>query len=421
MPPQSDVIEVSVTKRSHEFDHFNYNILQQLTNPSIDTDQRKTFAKIYLSNHIEAVDKFGDDESDSMYSRQEIEYMSDRNYTPVNDNIPWVKSRRRIKSLSDETLLHFPYDSFSSIFKVMCEESDTIESIILSVYRLSEDSDIVKALSYLIRMGVEVTILIEINAKGNEESNIRYAHQLKQMGAQVVISESTKKNHAKYIYLTRKRLPPVAMIMTGNLNEVTASLYEDYCYITSDPDITEKVRHSIMQQITGLKSLPMTSDTVFFTQENAVLELIKNIKRQINLGSKGRIIIKCNLLSDVLLMSLLEIASLAGCRIDIICRGECCWKPKGLNKNVFVHRFIHKYLEHSRVYVFGNDNPTIYIGSLDLATHKLYGRFELICKIKIPSMKDHILDTLFNMLDDQTERHYLMIQDQDKFEYVRIV
>jgi polyphosphate kinase len=367
---------------------------------------------------MEATDKFGSTESDSTFSRQEIEYMADREYTPVHEYEPWVQKHTDDISIAEETLLHFPYDNFTDVLNAIAREVDTLESIILSIYRLSDDSDIVALIAYLLRMGVGVTVLLEITAKGNEESNIRYAQQLKLMGAQIIISDSTKKNHAKYIYINRKNdLLPIAMIMTGNLNEVTANIYEDYCLITSDIEITEKMRASIMQQITGLKSLPYQSNKIFFTQENAAMEIVTKIREQIELGENGRIIIKCNLLSDVLIMGILEVASLAGCQIDILCRGECCWKPKGLNKNVFIHRFIHKYLEHSRVYVFGDE---VYIGSLDLATHKLYGRFELICKITQSEMKDHILSTLFNMMDDRTERHYVMLRDNNKYEYVRV-
>ena len=410
-----DVVPCTVTKRAHEFSHFNYNILQQLLNPHIDYEQKRTFAKIYASNFRESIDKFGDKQLEEFVSGQEIMYMADRSYDSTCPYEPWVKSQSGIVNLWDETLLHFPYDKFSDLLSSITNMAGEMKAITLSVYRLSDDSDIVRILAFLIEIGVTVTILIEVNAKGNEEANIRYAHQLKLMGAQVIISDSIKKNHAKFIYIDWFNHDPTTMVMTGNLNEVTANIYEDYCFITSDPAVTAPMWKMIMQLITSLPSPLVQSDTIFFTQKNAAITLAKNIREQTRLGKNGFILIKCNLFTDPTFMALLEVAADAGCQVVIICRGECCWKPN--NPNVKVHRFIHKYLEHSRVYVFGKRKPRVYIGSLDLATHKLFGRFELICKVKDERKKATIVQCLTSMIMDDTERHYMSCSDGNKYYY----
>lgn len=406
---------VNISRRPHEFSHFNHNILQQVYNNHIPADQRKMFAKIYASNTSENIIKFGNNDADISISPQDIEYMVNSNEEDVKQYPSWVDPHVGKISLRTETLLHFPYDSFTDLLNAIADHCTHMDQLILSVYRLSDESDIVRMIAYLLEMGVSVTIMIEINAKGNEESNIRYAHHLKMLGAQVIISDSIKKNHAKFIHIIWDDQTDTSLIMTGNLNEATAHIYEDYCMITSNPDITNLMRSMIMQLLTSLPSTPEKSNLLFFTQDSAVSTLIKEIGDQCKLGKNGRIVIKCNLFTDPTFMGLMEYAAECGCKVIIICRGECCFKP--INPNIEVHRFIHKYLEHSRVYIFGDDKPNVYIGSLDLATHKLFGRFELICRVVDDKMMKSIISTIHRMLYDNTERHYRLISNNHIHRY----
>lgn len=408
---KSSFIAVNLTKRSDEFLHFNENIRQQVYNPDNTHKQQLTFAKIYQSNTNEALEKFHVVDDETLMSSVELEAMTGESHPVEYDS--WVTSYVGEIDIRKETLLHFPYDKFSDLLKAIADKAMNISAIILSVYRLADDSNIVHMLTYLLRFGVDVTIMIEVNAKGNEESNISYAHQLKLLGANVIISDSDKKNHAKFIHLIWDDGKETSMIMTGNLNEVTADIYEDYCMITSDPDVVKPMRSNIMQLITSLKSIRVPSGTIFFTQQLAASIIVNNIRAQMDLGEKGSIIIKCNLFTDPLMMGILEEAASTGCKITLICRGECCWKP--INPNIQVHRFIHKYLEHSRVYVFGKK---VYIGSLDMATHKLFGRFELICRVKDPSQREMILSTLNKMLEDTTRRHYRLVSNGNTHQFI---
>lgn len=409
-----------ISKRADEFAHFNYNIYQQIFNPEISADERKIFAKIFRSNGIEGMEKFKFNDTDYMISDDEIDIMVDESIVPAKQYVPWVDSHPGPYDLHKETLLHFPYDKFSDLLKSISSHVDDIQEIWLSVYRLAEDSEIVHLLVYLMKMGVNVTIMIEVNAKGNEFSNISYARQLKEMGAQVIVADSPKKNHAKFIHLIWMDNSHTTMVMTGNLNEVTADIYEDYCMISSDPDITEPMREMIVSLFSTMRAKVLTkSNTIFFTQHHATSTLVRNIREQTLLGGNGYIFIKCNSFTDPTFMSLLENAGNKGVHVDIVCRGECCFKP--ISENVVVHRFIHKYLEHSRVYRFGIHDPKVYIGSLDIATHKLFGRFELICDIHDSDMKNRIVAEMDNMLHDKTRRHYFLLSDGNKHQYVPYV
>lgn len=289
--------------------------------------------------------------------------------------------------------------------------SNDIKSITLSIYRLADDSDVIRLLVYLKQKGVDVKVFIEPSARGDEEHNIYVAHQLKILGINVIIGKSSKKIHAKFIQIHWKKDPMTSIILTGNLNEDTAKCYEDYCLITSDPEITDPLQRYINDLQDGLVDTGIVSNKVCFTKLNAVSTLIKYIDQEQKKGDDGYILIKCNSITDPTMILLLEHAANQGCHIDIICRGECCWKP--ISNNVHVHRFIHKYLEHSRVYVFGKNHPAVYIGSLDLATHKLYERFELLCRVMNELFVHEILHVMHTMLEDDTERHYdLITNDQ---------
>lgn len=393
-------IAIDLTSREDEFAHFNFNILEQTHNPEISVSERRTFGKIFRSNYRESVVKFHQSGQIGLLSDGEIDDLCTTcGEDQLKDYEDWVSPHKGEIHLHSDCLLHFPYDRFQDLLDAIARHANEMRGILLSVYRLADDSEIVRLLGYLIKIGIEVTIMIEINAKGNEASNIRYAHQLKLLGANVVISDTVKKNHAKFIIIEWENHPDTGLIMTGNLNEVTANIYEDYCLITNDQEIVVPLKERVIQLITSM-NYPIThSDRIFFTQDNAAITLVRNIQEQSHPG--GRIVIKCNLFTDVLMMGLLEHAADQGCQIELICRGECCWKPR--NPNVHVHRFIHKYLEHSRVYVFGD---RVYIGSLDLATHKLFGRFELICQIVNPAMTQEIIGVLDRMIGDKTNRHY---------------
>lgn len=406
---------VNITKRPHEFSHFNDNIRRQIFNTHIPVDQRHMFAKIFASNTIESIEKFGYNASDIFISPSDTEWLVNHSNRRVVDYPSWVIPYDGKIDLRKETLLHFPYDSFNDLLRSIGEHCEQIDQLILSVYRLADKSEIVRLITYLMKMGVSVTIMIEINAKGNEESNIKYAHQLKMLGAQVIISDSPKKNHAKFIHIIWDDHTDTTMIMTGNLNESTAHIYEDYCMITSKQDIVLPMKSMIMRLITSNNAMIEDSNTVFFTQSKAVSTLLHEIKKQCDLGEKGQIIIKCNLFTDPTFMGILEYAAECGCHVIVICRGECCFKP--INKNIEVHRFIHKYLEHSRVYAFGRNNSDVYIGSLDFATHKLFGRFELICHIDDINMQNSIMSTIKNMLNDDTERHYHLTSKSNIHQY----
>lgn len=285
-----------------------------------------------------------------------------------------------------DILLHHPYESFAAITHLIQEatKDPNVIAIKQTLYRTGSDSAIVKVLIDAARAGKEVTTVIELRARFDEESNVKLASKLQEAGVLVVYGVVGFKTHAKLLLIIREEngeLKRYCHLGTGNYHAKTTKLYTDYGLLTADPVIGLDVQN-VFQQLTGtgktlkLKKLLQAPFNLFDT-------LIELIDREIYFARhkhKAKIILKVNALTDRNIIKHLYEASQEGVEIDLIVRGICCLKPgvKHLSENITVRSIIGRFLEHERVFYFHNGGDReIYCGSADLMERNLYHRIEV--------------------------------------------
>lgn len=233
------------------------------------------------------------------------------------------------------------------------------------------------------RNGKEVTVVIELRARFDEESNLQLASRLQEAGCLVVYGVVGYKTHAKMMLIIRREgnnLVRYSHLGTGNYHSGTARLYTDYSYITSDKDVGEDV-HKVFQQLTGMGKIQKLKKlfNAPFTLHARMLELMQNEIRHVQAGKEGRIIIKVNGLTEPKLIRGLYEASQAGVKIDLIIRGMCRLRPglPEISENIRVRSIIGRFLEHTRVYYFGNGgDPLVYCSSADWMERNMLNRVE---------------------------------------------
>ncbi|NNF55004.1 MAG: polyphosphate kinase 1 [Acidimicrobiales bacterium] len=316
---------------------------------------------------------------------------------------------RRIRER--DILVHHPYISFSSSvseFVRVAARDPKVVAIKLTLYRTSGDSPIIDALIRAAEAGKQVAALVELKARFDESANIRWARRLEEAGVHVVYGLVGLKIHCKTTLVVRQEkegLRRYCHVGTGNYNPKTARFYEDFGLITSEPAVGDDVT-ALFNFLTGYgrgvgyKRLLVAPGTA----RTGIGELIA---REKSLGPKGRIIMKMNSLVASRIIDQLYDASRAGVQIDLIVRGISCLRPgvPGLSENIRVKSIVGRYLEHSRVYWFGNGRgegePEILIGSADLMPRNLDRRVEALVRISSPELRDqltHVLDA--NLRDE---------------------
>jgi polyphosphate kinase len=277
-----------------------------------------------------------------------------------------------------------------------------------TLYRSGADSEIVQVLAEAARNGKEVTAVIELRARFDEESNIEVANVLQEAGAVVVYGIVGYKTHAKMILIVRREIDKIKRYVhlgTGNYHATNAKIYTDYGLLTSDADICEDV-HKIFQELTGMgKTIKL--EKLFhapFTLHSQLLELIRQEIKNSKAGKKANIIIKVNALTEPQLIHELYQASQAGVQIDLIVRSICCLRPQvaGLSDNIRVRSIVGRYLEHTRVYYFYNDGDSkLYCASADWMGRNLFSRIETCFPIENKKIRKQILEEgLNNYLKD---------------------
>ncbi len=316
---------------------------------------------------------------------------------------------RRIRER--DILVHHPYISFSSSvseFVRVAARDPKVVAIKLTLYRTSGDSPIIDALIRAAEAGKQVAALVELKARFDESANIRWARRLEEAGVHVVYGLVGLKIHCKTTLVVRQEkdgLRRYCHVGTGNYNPKTARFYEDFGLITSEPAVGDDIT-ALFNFLTGYgrgvgyKRLLVAPGTA----RSGIGELIA---REKSLGPKGRIIMKMNSLVASRLIDQLYEASQAGVQIDLIVRGISCLRPgvPGLSENIRVKSIVGRYLEHSRVYWFGNGRgegePEILIGSADLMPRNLDRRVEALVRISSPELREqltHVLDA--NLRDE---------------------
>lgn len=347
----------------------------------------------------------------SNFKRPHLRYDS---HTPV---IPKIlrKSESSIFSVmqKQDILLHHPFESFAPVIQLLREAArdPQVLAIKQTLYRSGADSEIVQVLAEAARNGKEVTAVIELRARFDEESNIEVANVLQEAGAVVVYGIVGYKTHAKMILVVRRennKLVRYVHLGTGNYHATNARIYTDYGLMTTDKDLCEDV-HRIFQELTGmgkmakLKKLLHAPFTLHAQLINYIDEEIANVKA----GKSAQIIVKVNALTENDLINKLYEASQAGVQIDLIIRSICCLRPglPNLSENIRVRSIVGRFLEHTRVYYFSNNgNPRIYCSSADWMDRNLFNRVEACFPIEDPALKKRIYQQgLVNYLNDNQQ------------------
>jgi polyphosphate kinase len=312
-----------------------------------------------------------------------------------------------------DVLLHHPYDSFNTVIELIKQASQdpAVLAMKQTLYRAGKDSILVNHLIEAARNGKDVTVVIELRARFDEEANIRLADRLQEAGVQVVYGVVGYKTHAKMLLLVRregKKLQRYVHLSTGNYHAGTARTYTDIGLMTANPDIGEDV-HRLFQQMSGLAPAFKLKQLLQspFTLHKALLKKIAREAEHARAGRPARIIAKMNALNEAGVIRALYEASRAGVRIDLIVRGACSLRPgvEGVSDRIQVRSLVGRFLEHSRVYWFENDGaPETYCSSADWMERNLLRRIETCFPILDPQLASRVHDEeLENYLSDNVQ------------------
>lgn len=309
-----------------------------------------------------------------------------------------------------DLLLHYPYHSFEHFIHFLFEAVHNPETreIMVTQYRVAENSAVINTLIAAAQNGKKVTVFVELKARFDEENNLATAEMMKAAGIKIIYSLPGLKVHAKVALILRKsrnddsKICDFAYIGTGNFNEKTATLYADCGLFTCNPKITKDL-HSLFQTLQGKENAKFS--TLLVARFNLMPELNRLIDREIELvekGKGGRIILKMNALQDPAMIDRLYEASQRGVQIDLIVRGICCLIPEQTySRNIRVTRIVDTFLEHARVWYFGNDrHPKVFCGSPDWMRRNLYRRIEAVVPILDPDLRREMIDMLEIQLSD---------------------
>jgi polyphosphate kinase len=305
---------------------------------------------------------------------------------------------------SGDVMLHHPFDSFESVvdFLEQSAQDPRVLAIKQTLYRTSEDSSIARALVEAAEAGKQVTVLVELKARFDEEKNIRWARRMEEAGVQIVYGLVGLKTHCKLMLVVRREEDGIrryAHIGTGNYNPTTARQYTDFGIFTADPEVTAEVA-SVFNLLTSLSSRERWSHLLVapFTLRSGLLERIGREADNARAGRPASIVAKLNAIQDEEICRALYDASRAGVEIDLIVRGICSLRPgvPGLSEHIRVRSIVDRFLEHTRVVRFENGGKAeLWIGSADWMPRNLRGRVEVMCRIK----SDAIAQRLEEILD----------------------
>ncbi len=325
-----------------------------------------------------------------------------------------------------DIMLHHPYQSFDYLIRMLREAAidPYVKAIKITLYRVAKHSNVVNALINAIKNGKKVTVLMELQARFDEESNIYWTKQLQDAGARVFFGKAGLKVHSKICLIYRdepgQNLQRFAHLSTGNYNGVTARLYCDHGLFTTDVRLIndmEKVFDSLFNS-----QRKQRFDTLLVAPEYMLNEFIKLIDKEIQNSKAGKeayIIAKMNSLTDETAIKKLYDASRAGVKISLIIRGICSIVPgiKGLSENITVRSIIDRYLEHARVFIFANGGDEImYLSSADWMQRNLFRRVEVAFPIFDKQIKQEIKDIIHIQLCDNTKARIIDSDFDNKYD-----
>lgn len=315
-----------------------------------------------------------------------------------------------------DVLMHHPYESFEAVTDFICQaaEDPKVLAIKMTLYRVSGQSLLVQALATAAESGKQVTVVVELKARFDEERNIAWARKLEKAGCHVVYGLIGLKTHAKITLVVRQEnasLRRYVHVGTGNYNDNTARLYTDVGLFTSNPMIGEDAS-ILFNEITGY-STPKHMQALSVAPTNLMNRLFELFRREAahaEAGRPARIIAKMNSLSHQETVDELYAASQAGVKVDLIIRGVCCLRPgvAGLSENITVRSIVDRFLEHSRIIYFENGgDPEIYISSADWMSRNLTRRVELLSPVLDPGLRQDLIRALRLSLEDNVKARVL--------------
>ena len=316
-----------------------------------------------------------------------------------------------------EILLHLPYNSYVPVlafFNQAAIDAD-VQEIYITLYRMAVESHIVNALISAAKNGKKVTAFIELKARFDEANNIKWSRIMKQAGVKLIYSSPTIKIHSK-IGLVKKKvkneLKNYAILSTGNFNENTAGFYTDHVLFTTDKRVCNEMNTLFLyltKNISPLQKMNLRFKDLWVSQFNMKDEIEKAVYKEITKAKKegkGLIRIKVNNLEEPKILELFKKASRAGVTIQLLVRSVCCLVPglKGETENITIRRLVDKYLEHSRLFIFGEgETATVVMGSADLMIRNIRRRIEVAIKIKDARNRKQILDYFDLQWNDTTK------------------
>ncbi len=322
----------------------------------------------------------------------------------------------------EDIMLYHPYESFEPVIKFIQEAANDKDTLAIRIvlYRVGPNSPIVKALIDAVESGKQVTVMVELKARFDEENNLKWARKLENAGAHVVYGIPGLKVHAKIAHVIKHKngkLKGYLHLATGNYNPITAKIYTDLSLFTTNEDFSNdatKFFHLLTAFATNKKL-----DYMYMSPTQIKPKLLTLIENESSYGKDGHMILKANSLVDQDIIKALYKASMRGCKIDLIIRGICCLRCdiKGVSDNIKVHSIVGKYLEHPRIYWFKHNKIKSFIASADLMPRNLDRRIELMVPIISNKLSSRIEQILKLQLADNTHRYVLT----KGYEYKRVI
>ncbi len=358
-------------------------------------------------------------------SREERRDLRDEPYVPLL--VPPLRDADDVFATLRESdvLLHHPYESFDSVVDLITRaaEDPDVLAIKQTLYRAGGDSPIVKALARAAESGKQVTAIVELKARFDEESNIVWARTLEQSGVHVVYGLIGLKTHAKCLLIVRRekgKLRRYAHLSTGNYNPTTARFYTDFSFLTARPSICEDAS-SLFNLLTGYSAPPKWNSLIVapLGLHEAVLGLILRETEHARAGRPARIVAKMNALVDPDVIEALYRASQAGVPITLLVRGICCLRPgvPRVSETIEVRALVDRFLEHGRVFAFANGGKDdVYIASADWMPRNFHRRVEVMVPIEDPVLRGRLQEVLSIQVNDTAKSWRL----QSDGSYVRV-
>ena len=315
-----------------------------------------------------------------------------------------------------DLLMSFPFQSMMPFVDLIYEAADDPEvlSIKMTLYRMSASSKIAAALAYAADKGKDVLCLLELRARFDEQNNIDYSEMLEDAGCRIIYGLPEHKVHSKLCLITRQHggnIETITQVGTGNYNEITGEQYTDLSLITADPEAGKDAEATFQALLRG--ELPPEAHTLWVAPLSFKSRVLEYLDREIAKGARGRVAIKCNAMNNPEIMEKLIECSQAGVQVELFIRGICCLRPgiPGKTENITVKSVVGRWLEHSRVYCFGEgEDEKLFIGSGDLLNRNLERRVEAFVEIRTPETREQIHEIL-NALREDREKSRTMQPD----------